>query len=152
MLVVWRVATSQESNMHNDKLRKRTCELILTVQQLGSSTPGGNTNKTMGGEVPVVHRGSVDKGLLMVSAPTIDALDPEQWLQGVVIMEEANAGRNGWDAKVIAMGPTGDTRYTVQERSGKCGARGMAEHGRCMDIAVVVRSFSHPGLVRHNGV
>lgn len=53
MLVVWRVATSQESNMHNDKLRKRTCELILTVQQLGSSTPGGNTNKTMGGEVPV---------------------------------------------------------------------------------------------------
>uniref|UniRef100_A0A0E0BHH4 Uncharacterized protein n=1 Tax=Oryza glumipatula TaxID=40148 RepID=A0A0E0BHH4_9ORYZ len=76
MLVVWRVATSQESNMRNDKLRKRTCELILNVQQLGSSTPGGNTNKTMGGEVPVVHRGSVDEGLLMVSVPTIDALDP----------------------------------------------------------------------------
>lgn len=66
--------------------------------------------------------------------------------------EEANAGRNGWDAKVIAMGPTSDMRYTVQERSGKYGARGMAEHGRCMDTAVVVRSFSHPGLVRHNGV
>lgn len=66
--------------------------------------------------------------------------------------EKANVGRNGWDAKVISMGPTGDTRYTVQERSSKCGARGIAEHGRCMDIAVVVQSFSHPGLVRHNGV
>lgn len=53
MSVVWRVATSQESNVSNEKLRKRTCEFILTEQQLGSNTPGGNTNKTMGGEVPV---------------------------------------------------------------------------------------------------
>jgi hypothetical protein len=38
------------------------------------------------------------------------------------------------------------------ERFGKCGACSMAEHGRCMDTVVVVQSFSHPGLVRHNGV
>uniref|UniRef100_A0A0E0MEG6 Uncharacterized protein n=1 Tax=Oryza punctata TaxID=4537 RepID=A0A0E0MEG6_ORYPU len=71
-----RVATSQEGNMRKGKSRRRTCELILTVQQLRSSTPGGDTNKTTGGEVP---------GLLMVSAPTIGALDPEQWLHGMVV-------------------------------------------------------------------